>query len=292
MNQLIITWLGSQSLPDTDTCTKTFEKLFKHFGSVTNVEFTEKRAFVTLDSENAAACAAMCYRNSWLDGHCVLIVQGKDDTPPEEQRSSSALRSSQHINLRATTDHQSSRKRKQKRAREQSEVRQIKKRNRKDKLPKSLAGSGALQDIPRDEILSRAQPKSDHESLEAKLAAIRKREAELAERERKIEENDRKLEEEWTCCICQDLLLKTMSLKCGHVACEMCLDSWLKTNPICPTCRTSHEGPPIPIKTLDNTISHNIGSLLSSDDLEARKQREIEWQTWKDTSRAAINLPQ
>eukprot|EP01083_Nonionella_stella_P088763 247596_1 len=83
-----------------------------------------------------------------------------------------------------------------------------------------------------------------------------------------------------------------MSLKCGHVACEMCLDSWLKTNPICPTCRTSHEGPPIPIKTLDNTISHNIGTLLSSDDLEARKQREIEWQTWKDASRAAINLPQ
>eukprot|EP01083_Nonionella_stella_P088764 247599_1 len=128
---------------------------------------------------------------------------------------------------------------------------------------------------------------SVHASLQAERAAIRKREAALAERERKIEENDRKLEEEWTCCICQDLLLKTMSLKCGHVFCEMCLDGWLKTNPICPTCRVRHEGRPIPNKTLDNTISHKVDTLLSADDLSARKEREIEWKQWKEERDAA-----
>lgn len=139
--------------------------------------------------------------------------------------------------------------------------------------------------------------KAKEAELKAKLEAEAEAKAKVAKAKaeadakaaklKRTNSSSEKLQEEWICCICQDLLVKTMSLKCGHVACEMCLLDWLKRSQSCPSCRKAHDGSdPIPNRILDNTIDLIAKDMLSDEDMAERKERLEEWEEWDKKRKA------
>jgi uncharacterized paraquat-inducible protein A len=40
------------------------------------------------------------------------------------------------------------------------------------------------------------------------------------------------------CCVCLEWPRLPVRLRCGHIACYGCLDTWLASKPECPLCRT------------------------------------------------------
>ncbi|XP_046396810.1 E3 ubiquitin-protein ligase rnf8-B-like [Ischnura elegans] len=45
------------------------------------------------------------------------------------------------------------------------------------------------------------------------------------------------MESELLCSVCNDMLVKAITLNCSHTFCEACLEQWKKKNKICPVCR-------------------------------------------------------
>lgn len=79
---------------------------------------------------------------------------------------------------------------------------------------------------------------------------------------------------ELTCPICQEMLLHTRTLMCGHSFCEPCIDHWLNKCLTCPVCRKDIESIPIPSRTVDKTIELLIKSDKSAqDELKSREKK-------------------
>jgi len=46
-------------------------------------------------------------------------------------------------------------------------------------------------------------------------------------------------EDSFECSICLDNITERKWLKCAHVFCKKCIDTWIEHNKTCPTCRCS-----------------------------------------------------
>ncbi|XP_050535029.1 E3 ubiquitin-protein ligase RNF8-like [Daktulosphaira vitifoliae] len=63
------------------------------------------------------------------------------------------------------------------------------------------------------------------------------------------------LESEFQCPICNELMVKACTINCSHTFCEVCLNTWLRGNNVCPLCRTSVETKTLCL-ALDNFINN------------------------------------
>jgi hypothetical protein len=79
------------------------------------------------------------------------------------------------------------------------------------------------------------------------------------------------IEEDFTCSICQDLLLNTHMLECSHSFCKDCLMMWLIKKKQCPVCR--HHVVKAPVRAL--SIDSLVNKLIS-------KLPQEEQEQWKD----------
>lgn len=89
------------------------------------------------------------------------------------------------------------------------------------------------------------------------------------------------MEDEFSCIICQELIIRATTLACSHSFCEFCLFSWLKKRNSCPVCRCSVETQPIHSIVLDNAISKMIESM----DDESKGRRKVLLQERAEKSR-------
>lgn len=89
----------------------------------------------------------------------------------------------------------------------------------------------------------------------------------------------RQLTNEWTCGICQDLVVMAHALPCSHCFCQECLSEWLRRcasnglEPSCPNCRQPVSTAPAPVRMLDNTIDKFAAQVLSQAEQLERKSR-------------------
>lgn len=66
------------------------------------------------------------------------------------------------------------------------------------------------------------------------------------------------------CCICSEVVCAPHSVSpCGHVTCGLCCLEWLVKQPAatrsCPHCRAVLDGPPAPVRELDNVVHVSRG---------------------------------
>jgi len=130
----------------------------------------------------------------------------------------------------------------------------------------------------RNELLSRQEEISE---LKEQLNRKRKSDEELQERDSKrarAEEKARfldKCNDELKCSICDDIFIEPMSLNCGHVYCQYCLERWKKdckknNKPYtCPNCRSKITNSVRSIH-LDNLIA----AIFRDANDEVKKDRE------------------
>merc|ERR1712223_864955 len=130
----------------------------------------------------------------------------------------------------------------------------------------------------RDELQSRQKEITE---LKEQLNLKRKREECILERDSKklrAEEKARflaKCNDELKCSICDDIFIEPMSLNCGHVYCQYCLESWKKDckkkkkSYTCPNCRSVISSSVRSIH-LDNLIT----AIFSDANEEVKKDRE------------------
>jgi hypothetical protein len=55
-------------------------------------------------------------------------------------------------------------------------------------------------------------------------------------------DNLNELVDEWSCCMCSHLQVRSVLLACGHGACQRCMAIWFQTSRTCPVCRAEHKG--------------------------------------------------
>jgi len=78
------------------------------------------------------------------------------------------------------------------------------------------------------------------------------------------------MEDEFSCIVCQELIIRATTLACSHSFCEFCLYSWLKKRNSCPVCRCTVETQPIHSIVLDNAISKMVEAM--DDDSKRRRK--------------------
>jgi len=69
------------------------------------------------------------------------------------------------------------------------------------------------------------------------------------------------LEEEFTCTICQELILSAATLECSHSFCQYCIGNWLERKKQCPVCREPIQKEPVRSRTVDNAIGKIVATL-------------------------------
>jgi len=77
-------------------------------------------------------------------------------------------------------------------------------------------------------------------------------------------------EEDFTCTICQELILTATTLECSHSFCKYCISNWLDRKRQCPVCREQIVKSPIRSLTLDNAIA-KVVTLLP-------EQERVNWE--------------
>ncbi|PRP83035.1 hypothetical protein PROFUN_09890 [Planoprotostelium fungivorum] len=121
---------------------------------------------------------------------------------------------------------------------------------------------------------SLAETQKQASDLAEKLAEKDKKLAEIKE----LTENEKKaMEEEFSCIVCQELIMTAMTLECSHSFCQQCLSSWMLTKKMCPYCRTVITKQPIRSRTVDNAIEKFTASLSDQDKIrwnERKKKQE------------------
>eukprot|EP01137_Pigoraptor_chileana_P000154 Opistho-2@35836 len=89
------------------------------------------------------------------------------------------------------------------------------------------------------------------------------------------------LEEEFTCVVCQDLMVKAVTLTCSHSFCGSCVDNWLSMgHRDCPMCRSPVTGKS-PSRVIDNAIQRILAS-LSEEEKSRFEQRLRDLQASED----------
>lgn len=89
------------------------------------------------------------------------------------------------------------------------------------------------------------------------------------------------MEDEFSCIVCQELIIRATTLACAHSFCEYCLYSWLKKRNSCPVCRCTVETQPIRSIVLDNAISKMVEAM----DDESKARRKVLLQERAEKSR-------
>lgn len=84
--------------------------------------------------------------------------------------------------------------------------------------------------------------------------------------------------EEFTCAMCQDLIVDAVSLDCGHQFCTSCVEDWTKGNnraKLCPTCRNDITVM-VPCLQIDASIDRMVsaGKVPADDAEEYTRRRE------------------
>jgi len=85
------------------------------------------------------------------------------------------------------------------------------------------------------------------------------------------------MEDEFTCVICQELLLDATTLPCAHSFCELCLRLWLKNEKKCPVCRRKLKVKAFRSVVLDSAIEKMIEAMD-----EDTKQKRLELKRERD----------
>jgi len=121
--------------------------------------------------------------------------------------------------------------------------------------------------------------KKEKLTLEERLEQERRKLQEELQRQQnemeslKKETIDRKaLEEEFTCIICQELMVHASTLECSHSFCSECLEEWLNQKKICPMCRKPCNGKAVRALNLDNVIE-KIVERMSAEEQQSWKTR-------------------
>jgi len=78
------------------------------------------------------------------------------------------------------------------------------------------------------------------------------------------------MEDEFTCMICHELFIDSVTLTCAHSFCEMCLRSWMKKKKECPVCRGKITGKAVRSVVLDSAIR----KMIENADNETKQNRE------------------
>ncbi|KAL4519186.1 hypothetical protein Ndes2526A_g00285 [Nannochloris sp. 'desiccata'] len=92
--------------------------------------------------------------------------------------------------------------------------------------------------------------------------------------------------EEFTCPICQELIVAAYSLvPCGHNFCGTCLSEWLANKQDCPNCRERCMAPPVRSNAVDNVIALTVKGLDDND----KKVYEVRKKEWEQ-NKAALEL--
>lgn len=86
------------------------------------------------------------------------------------------------------------------------------------------------------------------------------------------------IEQEFTCAICQELIVNATTLQCSHTFCKPCLAEWIKQKKICPICRKRLTKPPTRNLTMENILDKLVKNLTKEeqDNRERRKKEIIE----------------
>eukprot|EP01122_Echinamoeba_exundans_P008997 TRINITY_DN3082_c0_g2_i1.p1 TRINITY_DN3082_c0_g2~~TRINITY_DN3082_c0_g2_i1.p1 ORF type:complete len:536 (-),score=99.20 TRINITY_DN3082_c0_g2_i1:91-1698(-) len=82
-------------------------------------------------------------------------------------------------------------------------------------------------------------------------------------------------EEEFTCSICQELLLDARTLECAHSFCSSCLDDWRKQKSECPICRKKIDKPPVRALNIDSIVSKLVTKLPQDDKAEWERRMDV-----------------
>jgi len=114
--------------------------------------------------------------------------------------------------------------------------------------------------------------------LEELKRQIQHKDEELLKQEeitKKAEEDGKKavisqMEDEFTCMICHELFIDSVTLTCAHSFCEMCLRSWMKKKKECPVCRGKITGKAVRSVVLDSAIR----KMIENADNETKQNRE------------------
>ncbi|KAL0478963.1 hypothetical protein AKO1_007853 [Acrasis kona] len=80
------------------------------------------------------------------------------------------------------------------------------------------------------------------------------------------------IEQEFTCAICQELIVSATTLQCSHTFCKPCLAEWIKQKKVCPVCRKILTKPPTRNLTMENVLDKLMKN-LSKEEQESRLRR-------------------
>ena len=114
--------------------------------------------------------------------------------------------------------------------------------------------------------------------LEELKRQIQNKDLELSKQEeimKQAEEDGKKavllqMEDEFTCMVCHELFVDSVTLACAHSFCEMCLRSWMKKKKECPVCRGRITGKAVKSVVLDSAIN----KMIENADNETKQNRE------------------
>eukprot|EP00923_Selenidium_pygospionis_P014001 GHVN01024115.1.p1 GENE.GHVN01024115.1~~GHVN01024115.1.p1 ORF type:complete len:547 (-),score=39.41 GHVN01024115.1:630-2270(-) len=84
------------------------------------------------------------------------------------------------------------------------------------------------------------------------------------------------IQQELLCCICQDWLVHSSALDCGHVFCWQCIDSWLVTKRFfCPICRKAVTQEPIRMIQIDSLVQQAAAACPGAGEYAKRERLEL-----------------
>lgn len=97
---------------------------------------------------------------------------------------------------------------------------------------------------------------------------------------------------QFTCAICQDLLVSAYGIvPCGHNYCGECLSTWLSSGKLeCPTCRTRATAPPIRQNAIDNAVEV-ISATLPKEEAEVRRTKKASWENNRRVIEKRLEAP-
>ena len=140
-----------------------------------------------------------------------------------------------------------------------------------------------LEMSKNEELLNNLRSMKENEKhlgscLEELKRQIQNKDQELSKQEeimKKAEEDGKKavllqMEDEFTCMVCHELFVDSVTLTCAHSFCEMCLRSWMKKKKECPVCRGRITGKAVKSVVLDSAIN----KMIENADNETKQNRE------------------
>jgi DNA repair exonuclease SbcCD ATPase subunit len=124
-----------------------------------------------------------------------------------------------------------------------------------------------LDEHEKADSSDRTMLKQLQEQLKSARAELEKSSTEYIERS--------SFEEEFTCSICQELLLDARTLECAHSFCSSCLDDWKKQKSECPICRKKIDKPPVRALNIDSIVSKLVTKLPQDDKQEWERRMAV-----------------